>query len=162
MTRSLASLFFIALALGMLAAGGVYAPFTDSDSDSGTVTAGDISIRLNTLKGVNEVVWDMPGCVRDNMSPGHVCTATLTVHNDGSVWLEYTVSTIETPCFDVSFTGPFDTANGGDGNNPGRLPPGDADPETIVATVAVVDDDACQGAHASVGITVTASSIPTP
>ncbi len=162
MTRSLASLFFIALALGMLAAGGVYAPFTDSGTDSGDVAAGNIEIRLNTLKGTNEVVWDIPPCMSDNMSPGHVCTATLTIHNDGSVWLEYTVSTIETSCFDVSFTGPFDTANGGDGNNPGRLPPGDADPETIVATVAVVDDDTCQGAYASVGITVTAASILTP
>lgn len=162
MRRALASLAIIALGLGVVAIGGMYAPFTDTGADSGDVTAGDISIRLNTVKGVNEVVWDIPPCVSDNMAPGDVCSASLTVRNDGSVWLEYTVSAIETACFDVSFTGPFDTSNGGDGNTPGTLPGGNTEAETISATVTLVDDDSCQGATASVGISVSATSIPTP
>ena len=165
MRRALASLCFIALAASVLAVGVVSAPFTDTAADSGSVGAGDISIRLNTSKGVDEVVWDIPPCVSANMAPGDVCRAYLAVHNDGSVWLEYDVSTIDTTCFDVSFTGPFDTANGGDGISPanaGRLPPGNTDVETISATVTLVGDNACQGTSASVGITVTAESIPTP
>jgi len=143
----------------------VYAPFTDTGADSGDVEAGDIEIRLNTLKGFNEVVWDIPPCVSDNMAPGDVCSDTLTVHNDGSVWLTYTVGVIETACFDVAFTDPFDTSTTGDPHGPahaGKLPPNDIEPETIAATVTLVDNDDCQGVSASVGITVSATSIPTP
>ncbi len=163
MRRILGSLIFVALAVGVMSVGGIHAPFTDTASDSGTVTAaGGISIRLNTLKGVDEVVWDILPCVSDNMAPGDVCLANLGVRNDGSSWLTYAASTIETACFDVAFTGPFDTSNGGDGNTPGTLPAGNTEAETISASVTLVDDDSCQGTSASVGIMVTAVSIPTP
>lgn len=160
LTRLLGSVLSIVIASFALASGVVFATFTDADSDSGTVSAGTIDIRLNTLKGVNEVVWTGVGCTSDNLAPGDVCTANLNVFNIGSLDLWYEVVDLETPCFDVSHTGPQDTNNGGDGNTPGFMPGGGGDLEVIAASVEVVDDPGCMGASALVGIQVNASSSP--
>jgi predicted ribosomally synthesized peptide with SipW-like signal peptide len=145
----------ISAVLATVSIGGALASFTDSQSDSGTVTAGSVSIRLNTLKGVNEVTWNGGGCVSDTMAPGDVCTATLAVHNDGLA-IYYEITDLETACFDVSHDPPIDSTGGDDGINPGHLAPGET--ESVAATVEVVDDNACQGASASVGIMVVGTS----
>jgi hypothetical protein len=136
--------------------GASLASFTDSGTDSGTVIAGTADIRLNTLKGVNEVVWSGVGCVSDTMAPGDVCTATLAVHNDGNLALDYEVTDLETACFDVSHDPSIDSTGGDDGINPGHLAVGET--ESIPASVELLDDDACQGASASVGIMVVGTS----
>lgn len=145
-------------ALGLVSLGGMYAAFTDTDADSGTVTAGNIIIRLNTLKGVDEVTWSGVGCVSDNMAPGDVCEADVFVRNDGNLALTYTVEDLSTECFTVTHTGPVDT-NGAGGTTPGAMPAGaPADIEKIDASVVVGDNNACQGVTASVGIKVNAES----
>ena len=141
--------------------GASLAAFTDSGTDSGTVAAGTAEIRLNTLAGVNEVVWSGIGCISDTLGPGDICSATLSIHNDGSLALFYEVTDLETACFDVSHDPPVDSTGGDDGINPGHLAPGEA--ESVTAYVEVVPDDPCQGTSAAVGVAVTGTTAdPTP
>ena len=99
------------------------------------------------------------GCIKDNMAPGDTCVENVKVHNDGSVDLFYTVSDIETACFDVSHVGPFDNAHlDADGNKPGFILASNAEVETIDIEVTLSGDNACQGASDSVGISVAAST----
>jgi len=156
--RPFVSLSFITLALGLVVLGATYAPFTDTDAESGDLTAGDIVLRLNTLKGVYEINWDGPGCVSDNMSPGDTCIEEVEVHNDGTVALYYDIVDLETPCFNVEHDPPIDTTLGDDGIDPGHLAPGET--ETIDIEVTLSDAEACNGASASVGIQVNASTEP--
>lgn len=155
-------MFSIAVAVSALAVGGTYASFTASDSDSGTVTAaagGDI--RLNTLKSVDEVVWNGGGCVADRVAPGDTCEATVTVHNDGAMALHYEVIDLGSACFAVSHDPPVDATGGdADGITPRFLVPGET--ESIGASVEVIDDNACQGVTSLVGIQVNGSTSPLP
>jgi hypothetical protein len=159
----LASLMVLAAALGAFVLGSSNASFTATNTEAGVLNGGTAIIRLNDQAGVNELVWQ--DCNSAEMSPGDTCTAQLGVFNDGSVWLAYTVAAIETACFDLAFTGPFDLFDAGDGNTPGTLPPpgpGLDEIELIDATATLVGGNECQDVTEAVGIRVDAVSIPTP
>lgn len=145
--------------MGMLA--GAYSAFNATGSDSGTVTAGNLEIRLGLSAGDSEELdFGGIGCLTDNMAPGDVCTATIRVRNDGSLPLTYTVEALVVPpgCFIVTWVGPTDTNVAG-GTTPGAMPPGaELDKESLDVYVEVVDDDDCQAASAAVGVKVIASS----
>lgn len=87
MRRSLASLSFLALALAALAFGAVYAPFTDSDSDSGTITAAsNVSIVVSgTETSLDFELVSDPGTDCDAVFPGDECTDLVIVTNTGDV-----------------------------------------------------------------------------
>lgn len=86
MRRSLASLSFVALAAAVLMVGGLYAPFTDTDSDSGTITAGTVSIVvLGTETSLDFELVSDPGTDCDAVFPGDACTDVVLVTNTGDV-----------------------------------------------------------------------------
>lgn len=144
------------------------------------MTAGTAEIRLNTLtddtpEGAFELVWDDVTCPDSgHMAPGfdHRCQATVSVYNDGSVMLFYTITDLEyLPCFDVVHEPPIDARDGGDGTGPAntfKLPPmvspfttpANREVESIKASVTLSDLPECQGATAFVGIRVDASTTP--
>jgi hypothetical protein len=171
------------VALSALAFGSSYAAFTASDTETGSVAAaaaGTAEIRLNTLtdatpSGAFELVWDDVTCPDSgNMAPGfdHRCQATISVYNDGSLMLYYTITDLESlPCFDVAHEPPIDNRDGGDGigaANTFKLPPmtpgfdgvGTREVESIRASVTLSGANECQGASGFTGLRVDASTTP--
>ncbi|MHC3129017.1 MAG: hypothetical protein IBV52_02955 [Candidatus Bathyarchaeota archaeon] len=77
------------LAIGLvasLAGAGLYAVFTDTESSTGnTFTAGKLDISLGTSS------WSTGF---DNMKPGDTVTFTITVGNDGTLPLDYTITPV--------------------------------------------------------------------
>ncbi len=71
-----------------LAGAGMYAVFTDAATSTGnTFKAGTLDIGLETKS------WSAGF---DNMKPGDTVTFTITVRNDGTLPLEYTITTVLT------------------------------------------------------------------
>jgi len=84
MKRSiLMSLVVIGAAVALLAGGATFAPFTDTDSDSGSVTAGNVEI---TVEGTGTLKFDAPAVSCPTpMAPGDTCTASVEVTNTGDL-----------------------------------------------------------------------------
>ena len=84
MKKILISLMAIALVVGLVGAG-TMAYFSDTETSTGnTFTAGTLNITLGTSS------WSAGF---DNMKPGDTVTFTLPVNNEGSLPLNYTVTT---------------------------------------------------------------------
>ena len=84
MKKILISLMAIALVIGLVGAG-TMAYFSDTETSSGnTFTAGTLNITLGTSSWSGNL---------DNMKPGDTVTFTLPVNNEGSLPLNYTVTT---------------------------------------------------------------------
>jgi hypothetical protein len=109
-SRLLASLSVLALALATLAFGAVYAPFTSEESDSGTITAAsNVSI---TVLGTSTSTLDFelvsdPGTDCDAIFPGDACTDLVLVTNVGDVNVTLSAPT-------ATETGDLEDCEGGD------------------------------------------------
>lgn len=161
MRRSLASLSFLALALAVLAFGAVYAPFTAEDSDSGTITAANLSI---TVKGTTTSLdFELPSFIDcDAIFPGDVCKDVVLVTNNSDVEV-----TLATPT--AMESGALEDCDGGDqlsttfnlGYNPDvQVISGGGGIATfdIITTFSAGAGDECQGETGTVEVTVVATA----
>jgi len=88
MDRKFLTAIFVIGLVATLAGAGVYAVFTDTATNTGNeFTAGTLAIGLETKS------WSTGF---DNMKPGDTVTFTITVRNDGSLPLDYTITTVLT------------------------------------------------------------------
>jgi len=149
---------------------GTFAPFTDSASDSGTITAGTVSI---TVEGTGasldfELVATATDC--DLVAPGDVCDDIVTVANTGN--FEVTLS--PSPAGAVE-SGDLETCGDGDQlstvvgaytdvatDGVTTLAAGDSETFTVTTTFSAsstqVLTDTCQGDQGTVTVTVDATS----
>lgn len=81
--KILLSILVIGL-VASLAGVGLYAIFTDTETGTGTFTAGTLDISVPSAS------WSTGF---DNMKPGDTVTLTITVRNDGTLPLYYTITT---------------------------------------------------------------------
>ena len=164
------SVAIIAGALSLVAATSTLAAFTAEDSDTGTVTAGTVSLSVEGA-GAPGLVF-LPGALDcpDPMAPGDSCVASVTVTNTGS--LSVTLAAATATVTDVSVGGC--TANTDFTASAGAYTfesPGDSilssttadaadDSATYEVTVTLIADpaDACQGATATVSTTASGSN----
>jgi hypothetical protein len=163
MAKRLSLTTFLALILSLAVASGGYSAFSASGSDSGTVSAGDLKIRLGILADHGgELVFI--NCSAGNMAPGDECSAGIHVRNQGTVDLQYDAfpNNGSEPCFNVSLVGPV-KQTGSVNPTPGVLLAGSPeDRDLITVKVSVQDDNDCQGKTAEVGLMVEAVSLPHP
>ncbi len=163
MKRSiLMSLVVIGAVVALLAGGATFAPFTDSDSDKGEVTAGNVEIEV---LGTGTLTFDAPvvSCPSP-MAPGDTCTASVQVQNTGDLTV-----TLSDPSHSITnVSGGEGTCDAGDWTTATanlsytpdvtNVAPGGV--KTFNAKVTLDSDaqEGCQGATAEVTVEVTATS----
>ena len=163
MKRSiLVSVLVIGTAVALFAAGGTLAPFSDTASDSGTITAGTVDITvLGTGTLDFELVASLTDC--DTIVPGNACDDVVTVTNTQS-----TTVTITSPTY--LETGALETCSDGDSlstvlgalsdpQSNGSLVLGgnEAETFTVTTTLEASASDDCQGDTGTVTVTVVAT-----
>ena len=164
MTRSmLLSVTVIGAVLAVFATASTFAAFTTSDSDSGTVTAGDVEIDVHGTDNPGLVFNDPIASCPSPMAPGDSCTATVTVENIGSLPVQLipdpptasvvtSESLVPAGCTDGDWSAVasfFDDA---------FLDPGDIANFTVTVTLDALANNGCQGETATVTVTVDAES----
>jgi predicted ribosomally synthesized peptide with SipW-like signal peptide len=148
------------LVIGAVAAmvgGASYSAFTDSESASGTVTAGSVAVDLSPT-GSGSLVWSGAGCPSP-LGQGDSCTADVAVDYTGNLAATFDMSLVATE----SEPGCYTVGGVWDPNPPGApttaLPTSTAVAEdgTVAITVTLTGGNSCQGETASVTLTVTAT-----
>ena len=141
---------------------GTFAPFTDTASDSGTITAGTVDITVAGTGTLDfELVASSTDC--DTIGPGDACDDTVTVTNAGA-----TTVTIASPTY--TEVGALETCSDGDSlstvlgalsdpqsNGALVLGVGEAETFTVTTTLEASASDDCQGDTATVTVTVVAT-----
>lgn len=167
LTRSmLLSVTMIGAVLAVFAAASTFAAFTSSDTDSGTVTAGTATIRLQGTAATPGEITFGPGAAGCpvNLAPGNSCVATVTVTNEGSLAVVLTPD--PTTDIDVSTTDTVDpagctpadwSASAGTFVDP-NLDPGESTTFELTVTLDGAANNGCQGETATVEVTVAAES----
>jgi predicted ribosomally synthesized peptide with SipW-like signal peptide len=157
----LVSLLVVGAALALLAGGATFAPFTDTDSDSGDVAAGTVDIEVLGTGTLDFSAGD-PGCPAA-MAPGDTCGPdTVTITNNGSLSV-----TLSDPA--VTYSGDLSTCDGGGKLSASTsaqsytadvtvLDPTDTATFDISATLDSSAGDDCQGATGTVTVAVTATN----
>jgi hypothetical protein len=143
---------------------GTFAPFTAEDSDSGTITAGGVSISVEGTGASLDFDSGAAGC-DDAVLPGDTCGPdTVTVTNTGTVDLTIT-SIASSEAGDLEVCGDGDnltttttalTDVAGDGA--AALAAGDSETFDVDVTLEGDATNDCQGDSGTVTVTVTASS----
>ena len=85
MDRKFLTAIFIIGLVATLAGAGMYAVFTDTEKSTGDFKAGTLDISLGSAS------WSTGF---DNMKPGDTVTFTITVGNDGTLPLDYTITPV--------------------------------------------------------------------
>ncbi len=161
MKRSiLTSLLVIGGAIALLAGGATFAPFTDTDSDSGDVTAGDVEIDVFGSGASLDFEFVSTATDCDTMAPGDSCDDTL-------------VSVTNTGTLEVSLAAPVPSESGaletcGDGDSLGTtvstysgdgiLAVGETETFSVTVTLEGSADNTCEAATGTVSVAVTATN----
>lgn len=167
-------LAFLGATAALLAVLGVYALFTDSDTGTGSASAGTVVVLVAPTTDIATArLFPHPfatlaydgGCDPANMGVGDMCDESVNVFNDGTLDFTYTVSPFvlsQSPasplaypaCWDITITGPTDA--GGDGDL--FIVPDGREAWTIKVTM--LDNNDCQGMEANLGMEVIATQVP--
>ena len=105
----LLSMAVIGGALALLAAGGTFAVFTESDTDTGTVTAGNVEITVEGT-GAPGLVFNGASECPAALAPGDTCQDVVTVLNVGS--LDVTLGPATATTWSPTVTGPWGLPKG--------------------------------------------------
>lgn len=168
MNRSiLMSIAVIGAAIALVGGGGAFSAFSDTDIESGAVTAGNVDINVNGEGPVSAglAFGGGAGCPGP-IAPGVSCTATATVTNTGSLPV-----TLGVPALTPAITTPGEgacsaiadwTVSAGAYAPDGTLTAaGGGDVTATSVITATLDADAadgCQGAVLTVTVSVTATN----
>ena len=156
---NLKSVLLSVLTVGAMAAvvgGATFAPFTSTDSATGSVTAGKVSIDVNEA-GLGGTLAFTVGldCPVGPLAPGDSCTASVHVENTSTLPTMLTLANTSVEvdgdpgtCFVVSAApAPVALAAGADYDY------------TVTVTLDLAAPNSCQGDSVSVTTTATASSV---
>jgi predicted ribosomally synthesized peptide with SipW-like signal peptide len=175
----LGSLLIMVLAVGVLAFGGTYAAFTDSQTASGDVNAapaGSVDLRLDDVGppcGITNISQDeLTFESFENLLPGQFVTCSVKLVNIGTSPFDVDVTGADTSlslldvCDGAGNDFTISVANGADtgGDDPdadtARVAVGASQEAAITVTFNAGATNDCQGDAAFVSVKFTASSIP--
>jgi hypothetical protein len=163
MKRSIViSLLVIGTTVALTLGTGTFAPFTETASDSGTITAGTVNISVAGSGTLDfELVSSTTDC--DTIAPGDACDDVVTVTN-----LSNTGVSITSPTY--TEVGNLETCGDGDSlstvlgaltdphsNGALFLGVSEAETFTVTTTLEAGANDTCQGESATVTVTVVAT-----
>lgn len=155
----------IGAVLSLFTAATTFAAFTASDTETGSVTAGTVTINLDgdDLSGGTSLLFDAPALSCPSpMAPGNACTADVTVTNTGTVPVTLALAAGSPSLTVVDSVAPAGCAAGdwtvtAAGLAP-SLTPGGSDTFTVVVTLLIGAVNGCQGETANVSLTVEATN----
>ena len=164
MKRSiLVSLLAIGAATAFMVGGGTFAPFTDTDFDSGTITAlGSVDI---TVAGTGTLDFELVASTTDcdAIVPGDACDDVVTVTNNNATTVTITAPTV-VESGDLETCGDTDSLSTvlgalSDPQSNGSLVLGGNEAETFTVTTTLegTADNTCQGDTGTVTVTVVAT-----
>ncbi len=164
MNRSiLLSLTTIGAVVGLFASAATFAAFTSSDTESGSVTAGSVTIDVFGSPG-SALSFDpgATGCPTA-LAPGDTCTETVNVTNNGTLPVTISlapgspsISIVDSIAPAGCAAGDWSTLAGAFGDS--TLAPGQTTTFTLDVTLLSAAVNGCQGETATVTATVDATS----
>jgi predicted ribosomally synthesized peptide with SipW-like signal peptide len=157
MKRSILLSLLVIGAVAAMVSGASFSVFSDTESASGTVTAGTVQVDL-TPTGTGSLVWSGAGCPSP-LGSGDTCTANVAVNYAGNLAATFamTLGAVESEpgCYTVS--GTWDPDPPGGSTTPLPIASTAAADGTVAITVTLSGPNSCQGDTVDVTLTVTAT-----